>query len=98
MPGHSSEQQKANGWMTLTQASKYLKISPPTLRHAAEEGVLPVQHPLSNGPWIFFSKATSTAMQPGNSSIAPADEPKSGALRDRQTSETLDFQQHSFMR
>ena len=53
MPGHSLEQQKANGWMTLTQASKYLKICPSTLRHAAEKEVIPVQHPLSNGPWIF---------------------------------------------
>ena len=53
MPGHSLEQQKVNGWMTLTQASKYLKICPSTLRHAAEKEVIPVQHPLSNGPWIF---------------------------------------------
>jgi len=53
MPRYSPERQEEEAWMTLTQASKYLKISPSTLRHAAEKDVLPVQHPLPDGPWIF---------------------------------------------
>lgn len=53
MPKHSPDRQQAEGWMTLTQASKYLKISPSTLRHAAEKGIIPVLHPLPDGPWIF---------------------------------------------
>ena len=39
--------------MTLTQASKHLNISPSTLRHAAEKEIIPVLHPLPDGPWIF---------------------------------------------
>ena len=64
--------------MTLTQASKHLKISPSTLRHAAEKEIIPVLHPLPDGPWIF-SRATSTAKRPRNSSIAHADGRKNGA-------------------
>jgi DNA invertase Pin-like site-specific DNA recombinase len=53
MPRYSQEVQEAEGWMTLTQASQHLKISPSTLRHAAEQKTIPVEHPLPNGPWIF---------------------------------------------
>jgi hypothetical protein len=50
---HCAERQQSEGWMTLTQASEHLKISPSTLRQAAEQQVLPVDHPLPDGPWIF---------------------------------------------
>jgi hypothetical protein len=53
MPSYSQEIQEAEGWMTLTQASKYLKISPSTLRKAAEREIIAVEHPLPDGPWIF---------------------------------------------
>ena len=48
---HSVKPRKA--WLTLTQASQYLQISSSTLRQAAEQQVLPFEHPLPDGPWIF---------------------------------------------
>jgi len=50
---YSLEQREMEGWMTLTEASKYLEISPSTLRDAAERGLIPAEHPLADGPWIF---------------------------------------------
>ena len=47
------DRQASEGWMTLTQASQHLQISPSTLRQAAEQQVLPAEHPLPDGPWIF---------------------------------------------
>jgi DNA invertase Pin-like site-specific DNA recombinase len=40
-------------WMTLTQAAKYVGVSPTTLRKAVERAVIPAEHPLSDGPWVL---------------------------------------------
>src|SRR3954463_2323953 len=40
-------------WLNLSNAAKLLKISPKTLRLAAEAGEIEAFHPLSDGPWIF---------------------------------------------
>jgi len=53
IPVHNSEERIQNGWMTLQEAADYLKVSPRTLRIAAESGEIPGRHPLSDGPWVF---------------------------------------------
>jgi len=52
-PKHTPERQRAEGWMTLTQAAAFLDISPKTLRRAAEQQEIPAGHPLAKGPWLF---------------------------------------------
>ncbi len=53
IPRYCPQRQASEGWLTLTQASQYLQISSSTLRQAAEQQVLPFEHPLPDGPWIF---------------------------------------------
>jgi hypothetical protein len=50
---YCAARRREEGWMNLTQAAKHLRISPPSLRRAAEQGVAPALHPLQDGPWIF---------------------------------------------
>jgi hypothetical protein len=40
-------------WLNLSDAAKLLKITPKTLRLAAEAGMINGCHPLPDGPWIF---------------------------------------------
>jgi hypothetical protein len=40
-------------WLNLSDAAKLLKITPKTLRLAAEAGTIDGCHPLPDGPWIF---------------------------------------------
>jgi DNA invertase Pin-like site-specific DNA recombinase len=47
------EVQAAEGWMNLTEGAKFLGVAARTLRSAAEKGVIPAEHPLSEGPWLF---------------------------------------------
>ena len=44
-------------WMNLTNAAQFLGISSTALRHAAQRGEVPAEHPLREGPWLF-SRAT----------------------------------------
>jgi hypothetical protein len=44
-------------WLNLSKAAAHLKISPKTLRLAAESGAIDALHPLQEGPWLF-SRAT----------------------------------------
>jgi hypothetical protein len=44
---------QAEGWMNLTEAAAFLRVSPKTARLAVEAGTLGAEHPLSDGPWIF---------------------------------------------
>ncbi len=53
IPVYSDEARLREGWMSLKQAAAHVKISASALRHAAERGEVPVQHPLAKGPWIF---------------------------------------------
>jgi hypothetical protein len=48
---------KSAQWLTLKHAAALAKISPSALRHAAERGEIPAEHPLPIGPWIFARKA-----------------------------------------
>jgi DNA invertase Pin-like site-specific DNA recombinase len=49
----SEAQRRAEGWMNLTQAAAYARVSTTTLRKAAERGKIETLHPLSDGPWVF---------------------------------------------
>jgi DNA invertase Pin-like site-specific DNA recombinase len=53
-------------WLNLSTAARLLKITPKTLRLAAEAGEIAAIHPLSEGPWIFaradLSKPTAQAI------------------------------------
>ena len=40
-------------WLNLTNASALLKLTPRTLRLAAEAGEIDSLHPLLDGPWLF---------------------------------------------
>ena len=44
---------QAEGWINLTQATKFLEINPKTLRIAPERGEIAAEHPLREGSWIF---------------------------------------------
>src|SRR5262249_49810543 len=57
---YSPERRKAEGWMTLKEASAHLGISSPTLRYAAEAHEIPALHPLPLGPWIFKREDLAT--------------------------------------
>jgi DNA invertase Pin-like site-specific DNA recombinase len=53
-------------WLNLSDAAKLLKITPKTLRLAAEAGTIDACHPLPDGPWIF---ARALLVSPGAQSI-----------------------------
>ena len=53
IPRHCPETKTREGWLTLSEASKFLGISARTLRISAEMGDIPGQHPLADGPWVF---------------------------------------------
>jgi DNA invertase Pin-like site-specific DNA recombinase len=56
IPCYRAETRDQDGWMNLTQASKYLGISPRTLRLAVERGEIHGEHPFPDGPWVFQRK------------------------------------------
>lgn len=60
IPCYCEDRRDREGWMNLTQAARYLTISPKTLRMAAERGDIQAQHPLPDGPWIFKREALDT--------------------------------------
>jgi DNA invertase Pin-like site-specific DNA recombinase len=47
------EVQAAEGWLNLTEAAAVLGVATATLRLAAEQGKIPAEHPLAEGPWAF---------------------------------------------
>lgn len=53
IPRFMIERRDEAGWMNLTEAARYLQVSPMTLRRAVERGVVHADHPLADGPWIF---------------------------------------------
>lgn len=54
------EQRDDEGWMNLTEAARFLGLSPGTLRAAVVRGELPAQHPLGDGPWVFNRRDLQT--------------------------------------
>ncbi len=53
IPCYDADRCGQEGWMNLTHAARFMKLSPKTLRLAAERGDLTAEHPLQDGPWIF---------------------------------------------
>jgi hypothetical protein len=53
IPAHRPTQDAAEEWMTLTEAAKFVGLSPQTLRQAVERREIEAEHPLPVGPWIF---------------------------------------------
>lgn len=53
IPNHDPQLKAEQGWLTLTAAAQFLRVSSRTLRIAAENGIIPGQHPLADGPWVF---------------------------------------------
>jgi DNA invertase Pin-like site-specific DNA recombinase len=60
IPCYSLEKQETNGWMNLTEAAAFLRVSPRTLRLAIEAGELHGEHPLSEGPWLLNRQELTT--------------------------------------
>jgi len=52
IPAYRPPQDEA-AWMTLTEAAKFVGLSPQTLRLAVERREIKAEHPLPEGPWIF---------------------------------------------
>ena len=52
IPCYSPENKEAKGWMNLTEAAAFLKVSPRTVRIAIDAGELQAEHPLSDDPWL----------------------------------------------
>jgi len=61
IPCYQAEQRDSGPWMNLTEAAKYLGMSPRTLRLAVERGEIEAQHPLADGPWVFNRETLQTA-------------------------------------
>jgi DNA invertase Pin-like site-specific DNA recombinase len=53
IPAYSQERATAEGWLMLEEAAKFAGVSPYTLRHAVERGILIGEQPITAGPWIF---------------------------------------------
>ena len=53
IPKYNDARRTAEGWLNLTQAAKYLGVSPLALRRAVQRGEIPSIHPLADGPWLF---------------------------------------------
>src|SRR5262249_16724311 len=52
---------ESHQWMNLTNAARFIGISPITLRLAIEAGEIEAYHPLSDGPWIFSRTTLESA-------------------------------------
>jgi DNA invertase Pin-like site-specific DNA recombinase len=50
---YSDDARLREGWMSLKQAALHLRLSAIALRRLAERKLIPSEHPLPNGPWIF---------------------------------------------
>lgn len=53
IPRYCPDTREREGWLTLTEASRLLRVSSRTLRLAAERNDVVGQHPLPDGPWVF---------------------------------------------
>lgn len=84
---HSSKRQQEEGWMTLTQAAKYLDLSPAPLRRAVQAGEIEATHPLPEGPWIF--KREELDGPSGRRAAARARKPQDGPAAHRPDQLTL---------
>ena len=59
---YTEQRREAEGWMTLTDASKYIGVSTTSLRAFVERQNVAHQHPLPDGPWVFNRKDLETSM------------------------------------
>ncbi len=64
IPCYCAQRRSAEGWMTLTEAAKFLQLNPKTLRLAVERGKIQAQHPLPEGPWVFNRSALERPRRP----------------------------------
>ena len=84
IPVYTAERQQAEGWMNLTEAATFLGVAANTLRLAVEQGRLPGEHPLPDGPWIFrrADLETDSARQLVERARRQAGNPGSGSEAD----------------
>jgi DNA invertase Pin-like site-specific DNA recombinase len=59
IPVHRRAPREEAPWLNLNRAAALLRLSPKTLRLAAEAGRIDAVHPLPDGPWIFSRAALS---------------------------------------
>jgi len=57
IPVHQHTPEDSAPWLNLNKAAALLRVSPKTLRLAAEAGRIDAVHPLPDGPWIFSRAA-----------------------------------------
>jgi DNA invertase Pin-like site-specific DNA recombinase len=61
IPVYKSTDDGIESWLNLSRAARLLRVSPRTLRLAAQAGEIEAIHPLPDGPWIFSRTFLSTA-------------------------------------
>ena len=61
IPVHRPAEEACEPWLNLSKAAAHLRISPKTLRLAAEGGKIDALHPLPDGPWIFSRTVLDSA-------------------------------------
>ena len=61
IPVYKSADHGIESWLNLSSAARLLRVSPRTLRLAAQAGEIEATHPLPDGPWIFSRTLLSTA-------------------------------------
>ncbi len=57
---YRADQRDSQPWLNLTEAARELRLSPRTLRMAAERGEIAAEHPLADGPWVFNRETLRT--------------------------------------
>ncbi|MEO2019063.1 MAG: recombinase family protein [Fuerstiella sp.] len=50
---HCPKKKEQEGWLNLTEAAAFLKLSSRTVRLAVERKEIVGEHPLPDGPWVF---------------------------------------------
>jgi DNA invertase Pin-like site-specific DNA recombinase len=82
-------QRDTQPWLNLTEAARELRLSPRTLRMAAERGDIAAEHPLADGPWLFNRDALRA--QPALALVERAELHKAGGALPNPEQANLEF-------
>jgi hypothetical protein len=86
---YCADQRDTQPWLNLTEAARELRLSPRTLRMAAERGEIAAEHPLADGPWVFNREALRT--QPALALVERAELHKAGVALPNAEQASLEF-------
>lgn len=86
---YRADQRDSQPWLNLTEAARELRVSPRTLRMAAERGEIVAEHPLADGPWVFNREELRT--QAAGTLVERAATHKSGVALPNADQASLEF-------